>query len=310
MEKIKVIYAFDNIKQYKFATKSIESVKKKNSSDEISFVFMFNDNIGDSEKKHILEITKGYEIFPIKFDKSFMNNSFKVAPGMFYWLFAPYKVEGKKFIQLDNDTLINTSLSNLFKKYSKTFEKNIITGAKTNIRFNFSTKEKLKLLNLKSNKKLYGNYVNYGVLLFNADLYRNEMNEKDLKDYIEIKTILGRENRIYPADQEWMFEFFSKHTGFLSHKFNARIHRRSNLYEAINHDDFILHYNFYYSDKDNKRKKFDFQTFMFDENLMKDAKVNMLMEAFNPKQKRKIINRRRNIKYSNKIVEIFENLTN
>lgn len=308
MEKVKIIYAFDNKVQFELASKSILSAVRSNSPEEISFIFLHNNCISESDIKIAHKIASGYEIESISFDENFANGIFRRAPGMFYWLFAPFYFEGERFLQIDNDTLVKTSIQSIFKEYSEKFEKNYILGAKTNISHNFEIKNKLKKLNLNSRKLTFKKYVNYGVLLFNAKLYREEMNEKELIEYLEMKTILANQSAIESADQEWMFEFFSKKTGFISDKYNARIHRRSNLHEAISRDDFILHYNFYYNDG-NRRRKFDFHDFIYNKELSFGEKENSLVEIFNNKKLFLVpFTKKRNAKYAKRITSIFEEL--
>lgn len=308
MEKIKIIYAFDNELQFDLAKKSIQSSTRRNSCDDISFVLMFNQDVDCDKVNGFIKTLPKYDFEKVEFDAKFMGGIFRHMPGMFFWLFAPFRVDGDRFLQIDNDTLINTSIIELFHKYESELENNLIIGAKTNIRHNSKVKEKLETLNLKSNKLNYSNYVNYGVLLFNAKLYREMITETRLVDYIEEKTDIGYKNRMYEADQEWMFEFFSDKTSFLDNAFNARIHKRHTIKRALKLNNFILHYNFYYTEN-NKRKKFDFHRFMYDEDLTFDQKAKLLSSSFKGGFHSIFISRRNRRKYSEKITKIFNKAT-
>lgn len=280
MEKIKLIYAFDCEKQFEFAKISIKTVIKSNIPEDIKFIICVDTEFFEQNKTQIESFFNNtnfeYKIFTFESNDGF--NNLKYSPGMFFWLYVPLLITNKKkFMQIDNDTLINTNIKTLYDHYEQKMNSKSILGSTVIVFNNKATKEKLTKIHGKKYFFSLRKYINYGVVLINGDNYRKIFKTtNELDAYIEEKTNKAYKYKIQDADQEWMFEAFHKTTGFISKRYNARIHnwRSTNWYLKSN--DLILHYNLY-----NKNGKFRFLE--YSQLANSDDRLNMLINFYESK---------------------------
>lgn len=107
-----VLYAFDNEGQLPQFRLSLISLLKSNNSDYKVLVITSNHEL---EK----EVQKIFREFNLEFNfstyvLSYLNNISR--SGMFYWLIAPFLIDTKYMLQLDNDIIVNSSLKLLLKR--------------------------------------------------------------------------------------------------------------------------------------------------------------------------------------------------
>lgn len=260
---IKVIYAADTIQQYKLLKRSLESLTVCNSKEEVSLVFLFHEKI-QGNMNELISICNdlGYKSEIKIFTEPESRALSESKPGMMYWLFAPLLFEGKKFLQLDNDTIVNTKIRDVFEQVESQWDKKAIFGVKTNILFNTSAKRSLNQIHGKKNINKFSNYINYGVVLINSDNYLKIFeNTSNLLGYIKDKTKIARDFLLAETDQEIFFERFKDVTGFIPTNFNARIHRMKDFnWKSWDEESnsYILHFNLYSEGKG----KFNFLNFI------------------------------------------------
>lgn len=260
---IKVIYAADTKQQFNLLVRSLETMTFCNGANKVSLIFLFHSRI----KEHVSELAasyekRGYQVEMNEFSERESHYLSQSKPGMLYWAFAPILFEGDKFIQIDNDTIINTSIDAILSEVKNKWADNAIFGARTNILFNSKIKRSLKQIHGKKNVNNLSRYINYGVVLINAENFRKIFkNESELIGYVRDKGEIARDFLLAETDQEIFFDKFKDKTGIISNKYNARIHRKKDFnWKEWNSEDssYILHYNLYIEGK----RKFNFNSFL------------------------------------------------
>lgn len=260
---IKVIYAADTKQQFDLLVRSLETLTFCNEPNKVSLILLFHSRI----KEYVSELVdsykkRGFKVETKEFSEEESHNLSQSKPGMLYWVFAPVLFKGDKFIQIDNDTIINTSIDAIFFEVKNKWSDNAIFGAKTNILFNLKIRRNLNQIHGKKNVSNLTNYINYGVVLINAENFRKIFkNESELIGYIRDKGNIARDFLLAETDQEIFFDKFKNKTGIISNKYNARIHRKRDFnWKEWNSEDnsYILHYNLYIEGK----RKFNFNNFL------------------------------------------------
>lgn len=272
-KNIAVVYAFDQAKQISMFYKSVKSLVKSNSdNDNLTLYLLVSKDLmkqyGAEIKLNLKEIVNfNFEIIPMKF-----TTGIGKYDGMFYWLISPFLIKDDYVVQLDNDTIVNTSINQMIKDYEDSFESNIFIGLKNTFEYSDFLRTTVKYFTSPEYYNKYKiNYLNTGVAIINVKNYKKNIKNKkviikSIKNYCKLAAKL----KLATYDQEFLVSFFGHLTApILDYNFNSRITVPNQLDHLLFEKKFdgILHYNFYYwTNKDlNQRKKFDFEALYFND---------------------------------------------
>lgn len=209
MKNINIAYATDK-KQYILTLVSIFSVLKNSSPQSFYKFHILNDNLCNKIKKSFKQVENKYKNCSIEFIQvdsnifsDFPLSGWVTVPAWFRILLPDLLPEADKILYLDNDTIINNSI---IEMYNTDLSEELLAGIEDCCK----TQEKIRKLNMKSNI-----YINSGVLLINAKKWRENKIFDKIKDFA-----IKNKNWIEFSDQSCINKIIDENKIALSPKYN------------------------------------------------------------------------------------------
>lgn len=222
--KISAIYSFDNINQFKqflISAKSLYLIKEN--IEEVKLILFLTKELKIELEGKIHSLFKNIDpnisinIKEIDFETGVISSK-----GKFAWIYSPFKTNTDYIIQLDNDTIVNLRILNLFTKFESILDKCLFLGrADSNILENPQWGDPVKFALNIDNPYDHGNYINTGVVLFKREnAIREFESEKKLLTKISSlnKLLVKNKFQISESDQNILYILWGD-------KFNATLPR-------------------------------------------------------------------------------------
>jgi len=193
----------------------VASVLKNKKENEKINVFILDGGIKEENKEKLRTFEKDYDcsiqfITPnlekLKNCSTFKGNY--ITKVTYYRLLIPELIDCERIIYLDCDTIVNSSLKEL---YDKQFDNNLVLGV-----IDVTNKKHKKRLGLKK-------YINAGMLLLNVEKMRKENTVEKIFKWVNENT-----SKIELHDQDIINAAINDRIGYIEKTFNAQV-RRNNL---------------------------------------------------------------------------------
>lgn len=285
LNNVTIVYGFDSESELEYWEFSLKSLIRSNGPNLNVLTIVSSNEL----RRKVFDIYSSLDL-----NKSFNSialeglDKFKFN-GQFYWIKSPFYVNTKYVLQLDNDILINGSVSNLLE--------NTITKDKKiwGVRVRISEKEKMlktliKIHEFNLKKSIRNKWVNAGVVLMDADWFKQELHsDQNLTNMInEFCDISFEKPFAQVADESFIIKYFHNQMGRMPAKWNLRFQSPKATRKNINNKEWFFHFNLRRKEG-NKYIKYNFNNLLLNGNPILDKEsqeiTNFLIERYKKERK-------------------------